>query len=91
MTETIDMLMRGLAGTEARGKNRKNKKKRKNNGDVDDQIFARCVNQIPACEQLVTGLCNDDAGCLNLALGCCQSLGICEFTDFIVCLNAAQK
>jgi hypothetical protein len=89
----IEILSRGLVGAEARGnqgkRKRKNKNKKDNNEGVQQQIQARCVGQIPACEALAADSCGNDAACAAAIRGCCQSLGTCEFGTFITCANAA--
>ncbi len=49
-----------------------------------------CKPQVDQCEASFTALCaGGDAECLAI-LGCCESLGACDFTSFAVCLAASR-
>jgi len=85
-------LTRGLVGAEARGSNRKRKKNRKKPGKNDaigQQVFARCVSQVPACEAEIRRACDNGPNCIALALPCCQPLTTCDFTTFFTCTDEA--
>ena len=86
----LHILARGLVGAEGRGKDRNRKKNRgKNDGAIQQQIFARCVSQVPACEAEIRRACGNSATCLELALPCCQPLTTCAFTTFLTCADEA--
>lgn len=85
-------LTRGLAGATARGSKRKRKKSRKTPDQKDaiqQQVFARCVSQVPACEAEIRRSCDNGPNCIALALPCCQSLTTCGFTAFFTCADEA--
>ena len=87
----LDALTHGLAphrefSAPVTAEDRKRKKKNKNNGGKK-KIFARCTGQIPACEALAQESCADDAACLAARTACCDILGSCDFTEFVVCFN----
>jgi len=82
----------GLVGADARGNNRKRKKNKKKPGRneaIQQQIFARCVSQVPACEAEIRRACDNGPNCIALALPCCQSLTTCGFTAFFTCADEA--
>lgn len=92
MTDSlIQILSRGVVDAEARGNKGKRKRKKKNgkNGNIQQQIQARCVSQIPGCEVLANDSCGNNAACKAAIRICCQSLGTCEFAKFLTCTNAA--
>lgn len=90
MTDSfINILRRGVVDAEARGNKRNRKRKNKgNNEGIQQQIQARCVSQIPACEALASDSC-DNAACAAAVRVCCQSLTTCEFGAFFTCVNDA--
>jgi len=86
----INILSRGVVDAQARGNKGKRKRKKKgNNEGVQQQIQARCVSQIPACEALANDSCGNDAACSAAIRVCCQSLSTCQFAAFFTCANAA--
>lgn len=91
MTDSLfTILSRGVVDAQARGnkgKRKKNQKKNGNNEGVQQQIQARCVSQIPACEALASDSCGNNAACSAAMRLCCQSLATCEFGTFITCAN----
>lgn len=91
MTDSlIQILSRGVVDAAARANNGKRKrKKKKGSGKIQQQIEARCVSQIPGCEALVNDSCGVNAACKAAFRLCCQSLGTCEFAEFLTCANAA--
>lgn len=85
-------LPRGLIGAEGRGSNRKRKKNKKKTGEkdaIEQQILARCVSQVPACEAENRRACDNGPNCIALALPCCQPLTTCDFTTFFTCTEEA--
>ena len=93
MTDSfIQILSRGVVNAENRGNKRNRKRKNKgNNEGIQQQIEARCVSQVPACETLAADSCGDDATCQAAIRVCCQSLATCDFNAFVACANAALE
>lgn len=66
----------------------RNKKQNKQNGGSGKKVFARCKAQVTACDAFVQKNCAD-AACRAAVTVCCESLGVCDFTGFIACVNDA--
>ena len=82
----IQILRRGVVEADARGN--RGKRKRKKNGkneEIQQQIQARCVSQIPGCETLANDSCGNNAACAAAIRQCSQSLATCEFGAFFTC------
>jgi hypothetical protein len=83
--------MGGLAGVARNGhttRSRKGAKSKKKNGKIQTQIFARCESQLSDCNVLALDGCRDGA-CVTAVKACCQSLAVCEFTEFLTCASVA--
>jgi hypothetical protein len=64
-------------------------KKNKGKNEANQQIFARCVGQVPGCEAEIRRACANGPACIARALPCCQALTTCELTTFFTCTDEA--
>jgi hypothetical protein len=85
--------LRQAAGTEAKSKNnKKRKRKEKCDRKVERAVADRCGQQIDFCIANVAPSCedfDDPPACRAALIECCDLLGQCDLPAYATCLEAA--